>query len=174
VEIQDVVIVSACRTAIGKFLGSLKDVPARDLAIAAGKGAIERAGISAEDIDEISMGQCLPGMQGSLQIIAIANDILGFLRAATRGVEVNDETLALDVIKMVGPKGHYLNLPHTREHLRKLEFSEMVLASLGNQVDAIQFAREKTDWILDNHFPQPLEENQQRELKRIIQTAESR
>ena len=65
-EIQDVVIVSACRTAIGKFLGSLKDVPARDLAIAAGKVAIERAGISAEDIDEISMGQCLPAMQGSL------------------------------------------------------------------------------------------------------------
>ena len=34
---KDVVIVSACRTAIGKFLGSLKDVPARDLAVTAGK-----------------------------------------------------------------------------------------------------------------------------------------
>ena len=65
-EVQDVVIVSACRTAIGKFLGSLKDTPARDLAIAAGRAAIERAGISAEEIDEISMGQCLPAMQGSL------------------------------------------------------------------------------------------------------------
>ncbi len=65
-EVQDVVIVSACRTAIGKFLGTLKDTPARDLAIAAGREAIERAGISAEDIDEISMGQCLPAMQGSL------------------------------------------------------------------------------------------------------------
>jgi acetyl-CoA C-acetyltransferase len=66
VEVQDVVIVSACRTAIGKFLGTLKDVPARDLAISAGKEAIERAGVSPENIDEISMGQCLPGMQGSL------------------------------------------------------------------------------------------------------------
>ncbi len=65
-EVQDVVIVSLCRTAIGKFLGGLKDVPARDLAIAAGRVAIERAGIPAENIDEISMGQCLPGMQGSL------------------------------------------------------------------------------------------------------------
>ena len=39
---KDVVIVSACRTAIGRFLGSLKDVPAKDLAITAGKAAVEK------------------------------------------------------------------------------------------------------------------------------------
>ena len=65
-EVEDVVIVSLARTAIGKFLGKLKDVSSRDLAITAGRAAIERAGISAEDIDEICMGQCLPAMQGSL------------------------------------------------------------------------------------------------------------
>ena len=63
---KDVVIVSACRTAIGKFMGSLKDVTARDLAITAGREAIKRAGIPAEIIDEIVMGECLSGMQGSL------------------------------------------------------------------------------------------------------------
>ena len=42
-EIKEVVIVSACRTAIGKFLGGLKDVPARNLAVTAGKCAVERA-----------------------------------------------------------------------------------------------------------------------------------
>jgi trimethylamine--corrinoid protein Co-methyltransferase len=46
------------------------------------------------------------GMQGSLQLIAIANDTLGFLRAATRGVVVDDETLALDVIEELGPTGN--------------------------------------------------------------------
>ncbi len=64
--IKDVVLVSACRTAIGDFLGGLKDVPARELAIAAGKAAIERAGISPELIDEICMGQLYGAMQGSL------------------------------------------------------------------------------------------------------------
>ena len=64
--IKNVVMVSACRTAIGKFMGSLKDVPARDLAIHVGKEACNRAGIAADTIDEIVMGQCLPGMQGSL------------------------------------------------------------------------------------------------------------
>ncbi|NPV91284.1 MAG: thiolase family protein [Firmicutes bacterium] len=59
-------MVSACRTAIGRFMGSLKDVPARDLAIAVGKSAVERAGISADMVDEITMGQLYTGMQGSL------------------------------------------------------------------------------------------------------------
>lgn len=65
-EIKDVVIVSACRTAIGSFLGSLKDVPARQLAMTVGTEAINRAGISPEIIDEISMGQVLTQGCGSL------------------------------------------------------------------------------------------------------------
>ena len=49
---RDVVIVSACRTAIGKFQGQFKDVPARELAITAGKEAIRRAGVDINTIDE--------------------------------------------------------------------------------------------------------------------------
>jgi len=64
--LQEVVIVSAARTAIGKFMGTLKDVSARDLAITAAKAAIERSGVPADQIDEICMGQLYTGMQGSL------------------------------------------------------------------------------------------------------------
>lgn len=63
---EEVVIVSACRTAIGKFQGSLKDVPSRVLAVTAASEAVRRAGVSADVIDEIVMAQCLPAMQGSL------------------------------------------------------------------------------------------------------------
>lgn len=65
-EIQDVVIVSACRTPIAKFLGSLKDVQAVDLGIIVAKEAIKRAGIQPDIIDEIVMGEVYPHMQGSL------------------------------------------------------------------------------------------------------------
>ncbi|MGM0418712.1 MAG: thiolase family protein [Thermodesulfobacteriota bacterium] len=65
-EINDVVMVGACRTAIGDFLGSLKSVKARDLAITAGSDAIKRAGLTPEQLDEICMGQVYSGMQGSL------------------------------------------------------------------------------------------------------------
>ena len=64
--VNDVVMVSACRTVIGDFLGALRDVPARHLAMTAGKAAVERAGIPADMIDEICMGQLYTGMQGSL------------------------------------------------------------------------------------------------------------
>ena len=47
-DIQDVVLVSGCRTAIGDFLGTLKDVSARELAMTAGRAATERAQIAPE------------------------------------------------------------------------------------------------------------------------------
>ncbi|MBN1828301.1 MAG: acetyl-CoA C-acetyltransferase, partial [Deltaproteobacteria bacterium] len=71
-DLQEVVMVSACRTAIGKFLGALKDVAARDLAITAGTAAIERAGIDPGGVDEICMGQLYSAMQGSLPARQVA------------------------------------------------------------------------------------------------------
>lgn len=65
-ELQEVVLVSACRTPIGTLWGSLKKVQAKELAVAAGAEAIRRAGIPAADIDEICMGQILTALQGSL------------------------------------------------------------------------------------------------------------
>lgn len=53
---RDVVIVSAVRTALGSFGGSLKDVPAVDLGALVIKEAINRAGIEPEKVDEVLMG----------------------------------------------------------------------------------------------------------------------
>ena len=58
---REVVIASAARTAIGKFGGTLKDIPTRELGAIAIKGAIERAGIKAEDVEEVIMGCVLQG-----------------------------------------------------------------------------------------------------------------
>ncbi len=69
---KEIVLVSACRTAIGAFLGSLKDVQAKDLAIAVGKTAIERAGIEPSLIKELVMGQVYPHGQGSLPARQVA------------------------------------------------------------------------------------------------------
>jgi acetyl-CoA C-acetyltransferase len=57
---KDVVIVSACRTAVGDFAGSLSQVSATDLGALAIREAILRAGISGEDVDEVIMGSVLP------------------------------------------------------------------------------------------------------------------
>jgi hypothetical protein len=42
----------------------------------------------------------------------------------------------------------------------------------GSYRDPFEVAREKTDWILENHHPEPLSEHQQNELTRIVAAAE--
>jgi len=59
-DMRDVVIVSACRTPIGDFGGSLSTVSATDLGALVINEAISRAGISKEDVDEVIMGCVLP------------------------------------------------------------------------------------------------------------------
>ena len=61
---REVVIVSAARTQIGSFGGSLKGVPTRKLGAIAIKGAVERAGIKPEMVDEVIMGAVLQGALG--------------------------------------------------------------------------------------------------------------
>ncbi len=53
---ENIVIVSGCRTAIGKFSGSLKDFEASDLGGIVIKEAVARAGLEPENIDEVVMG----------------------------------------------------------------------------------------------------------------------
>ena len=60
----NVVIASAARTAVGSFNGSFANVAAHDLGTAAIKGALERAGVQAADVDEVIMGQILSAGQG--------------------------------------------------------------------------------------------------------------
>ena len=57
---RDVVIVSACRTAIGDFAGSLSTVSATDLGALVIREALKRAGLKDEDVDEVILGCVLP------------------------------------------------------------------------------------------------------------------
>jgi acetyl-CoA C-acetyltransferase len=53
---EDAVIVSAVRTPVGSFGGQFKDVPATELGACAVRAALERVGISVEDVDEVVLG----------------------------------------------------------------------------------------------------------------------
>ncbi|MGT2666488.1 acetyl-CoA C-acetyltransferase [Streptococcus rifensis] len=61
---REAVIVSAVRTPIGTFGGSLKDVSAVDLGVTVVKGALEKAGIKPELVDEVILGNVLSGGMG--------------------------------------------------------------------------------------------------------------
>ncbi len=61
---SDIVIVSAARTPVGSFNGALASLPAHELGRIAIQAAVERAGISAADVDEVIMGQVLQAGAG--------------------------------------------------------------------------------------------------------------
>ncbi len=61
---DDVVIVSAARTPVGGFNGALASVPAHELGAVAISAALERAGVRAEEVDEVVMGQVLQAGEG--------------------------------------------------------------------------------------------------------------
>jgi len=63
-ELRDVFIVGAARTAIGSFLGALKNFKAPELGGLAVKEAVKRAGISGEDVEEVIMGNVVSGGLG--------------------------------------------------------------------------------------------------------------
>ncbi len=61
---QEIVIVDACRTAIGTFGGSLANIPATELGATAIKALLHRTGLDPELVDEVILGQVLTGGSG--------------------------------------------------------------------------------------------------------------
>jgi trimethylamine--corrinoid protein Co-methyltransferase len=96
------------------------------------------------------------------------------IQADLEALDTAPEYMALDVIDAVGPKGHFLGERHTREYFRKLRFSDVVHVPAKEEKyrDPLDVALERTRWILENHHPEPLSDEQQVELTKIIAAAE--
>ena len=114
------------------------------------------------------------GLQGSLQLQVIANETIGFLRAATRGVVVDDETLALDVIDELGPTGNYLQHPHTMRHFKEPFHSRLFdkgpysLWIKKGGMTMEQHAARVIDEILEKHRATPLPSDVQKAITAVV------
>jgi trimethylamine--corrinoid protein Co-methyltransferase len=93
------------------------------------------------------------------------NELLGMAMRAVRGIEVNDETLALDAIDRVGPGGHYLMDEHTLRYMRTEHYyPSAIFDRQGREMweeagatDAWARAKEVARRILAEHQPEPLD-----------------
>ena len=61
-------------------------------------------------------------MTASYDKLVIDNEILGMVMRAVEGIQVNDETLAFELIKEIGPGGAYVSSNHTRRHMRTEQY----------------------------------------------------
>ncbi len=107
------------------------------------------------------------------------DDIAGMIGRFLRGVEVNDETLALDLIAEVGPiPGFYLGKEHTRKWWKTEHFMPKVADRLslpdwmvsGKKI-ALDYAKKRMEEILATYKPEPLTPKQDEEVERILEEA---
>jgi trimethylamine--corrinoid protein Co-methyltransferase len=94
---------------------------------------------------------------------------------ALRGVEFDEDTLALNVIKDVGPTGTFFDQNHTVKHLRRELFFPKVSDRLPREEwvqkgakDGRERAREMAKNILENHQPIPIPSELDKKVRETI------
>lgn len=112
------------------------------------------------------------------EMLVLDAEIWSLERALGRGIVVDDETLALDAIRQVGPGGNFLAHKHTKRHMRELWlptlFDRRPYGAWEEKRDgAREWAGEKARAILRDHHPAPLDERLARELRALIAAGEA-
>jgi len=120
-------------------------------------------------------------MAESHPLLVLDDELCGRALRLARGIEVNEDTLAVDVIKEVGSAGHYLDKEHTAQHYRKEHLRPRLLRRDARETwenkgskTAFDLARERVREILAKHQPRPLDEAIERELEAYLLTVQQR
>ena len=127
----------------------------------------------------LGSGTLEDGRITSMEELVIDNEIIDYALRFIEGIEVNEDTLAVDIIDKVGPGGIYLGEKHTVQHFRERWMSRLSDISSyetwekrgSRTIDEV--AREKVREILATHKVTPLPEDVDREISRILQRAET-
>jgi len=116
------------------------------------------------------------GLIFSYAQLVIDNDIFKMIRKVMQGMHVDDENLAVDIIKSVGPGGDFLMQDHTMKYMRTLPSvpkliernnRENWLASGGKEL--AERAAERAAEILADHKPVPLSDEAKSALRVIVE-----
>ncbi len=116
------------------------------------------------------------GMCNSLEQIVICDELISYVKRFMAPIEINDETLALDVIDQIGPQGDYLGAEHTRRHYKESWYPRLFdrrgyddwKAAGGRTLR--ERARERVAEILARHRPEQLDAGVQKALDDIAQS----
>jgi len=120
-------------------------------------------------------------MTGSVFQLCAMDEAIGYSRRITRGIEVNEDTLAVDAIHNVGPNGHYLREPHTRRYY-KSEFWYPNLCDRRNYEEWEEMGKQtmkdrtvtRVQDILATHQPSPIKPETEKVIGKVLAEAEER
>jgi trimethylamine--corrinoid protein Co-methyltransferase len=108
--------------------------------------------------------------------IMFDREIVQAIDIITDGFEVNEHTLAFDMVREVGHRGMYLTQRRTANEVPRLWPPSILFENPQRRDekyrDPVEVAHEAIEWILENHQPAPLPEDVKQELGRIVAAAE--
>jgi trimethylamine---corrinoid protein Co-methyltransferase len=113
------------------------------------------------------------GMCNSIEQIVICDELINYTKHFMRGMEINDETLALDLIEEIGPDGNFLSTEHTLKHYKQDWYPKLFDRrnyddwKARGEKTLRQRAQEKALKILETHKPEPLPADIQKKLDEI-------
>lgn len=125
------------------------------------------------------MGMLEMGQLSSFSQMVMDDEIAAMVKRVVQGIDINDELMAVDLIKKVGISGNFLGQKHTMTYLRR----EQVQAKLMDRrmrggwekkgaKDLHQVSVDKAKEILASHKPTPLEDGLKEELVNIAKSCD--
>jgi trimethylamine--corrinoid protein Co-methyltransferase len=129
----------------------------------------------------LSLGMLEQMLLANYEQCVIDNEIIGSAFRVVEGIEVNPDTIALDVLKEVGPGGSFMAHEHTVKYLRQVLWQPKLAnrdrwsawQAAGGK-DLREKAKDTAREILKTHHPKPLTDAQEREIDKIAQAGQKR
>ena len=120
------------------------------------------------------------GMICSPEMLVLGDEICGMSRHLLRGISVDADTLATEVIEHVGPGGNFIQSPHTFRHFKKESWFPDIMKRFykdqwekSGSPETRERVREKLSKIIKNHQPVALDPSIKAEMEKIRQQGES-
>lgn len=124
------------------------------------------------------LGMLELGMTLDFAQLVIDNEIAMMVKRSVSGISVNDEDLAVDVIRQVGAAGDFISSKHTRNHYKDAQSKSDLIdrrmrgAWLNDDAkDLTVRAYERAIHILENHQPDPLPDGAAEIMSDIVNEA---
>jgi trimethylamine--corrinoid protein Co-methyltransferase len=126
------------------------------------------------------VGYLESGLTSSFEMILLSDTAIEMARHMLKPIQIDEESLALDLIHEVGPGGSFIEKKHTLKHFREVWYSDMVdrwnyekwteagSLTMGDRLN------QKVKQILQEHTPEPLPDDKVRAIKEIVGRAAQR
>jgi trimethylamine--corrinoid protein Co-methyltransferase len=126
------------------------------------------------------VGYLESGLTGSYDMAVAIDEVIGMVKRILSGLEINDDTLALDVIDRVGPGGQFIDDEHTLKHFRDAWFPRVLdrrnyeswvedgKRTMGERLN------QRVKEILAEHAPEPVPAATAEQIRGVISAAEVR